>query len=116
MRRLLILILSLLAAWQGLSAQNTARVRAGAERIVYNPMIFGGFLEHFDTQVYGGVYCPGSPLSDEDGFRKDVLEAVRELKVPIVRWPGGCFVSAYHWKDGVGPDRQSVWDKAWQVE
>ena len=116
MKRLLILILSLLAAWQGLSAQNTARVRAGAERIVYNPMIFGGFLEHFDTQVYGGVYCPGSPLSDEDGFRKDVLEAVRELKVPIVRWPGGCFVSAYHWKDGVGPDRQSVWDKAWQVE
>ena len=116
MKRLLILILSLLAAWQGLSAQSTARVRAGAERIVYNPMIFGGFLEHFDTQVYGGVYCPGSPLSDEDGFRKDVLEAVRELKVPIVRWPGGCFVSAYHWKDGVGPDRQSVWDKAWQVE
>ena len=64
MKRLLILIVSLLAAWQGLSAQNTARVRAGAERIVYNPMIFGGFLEHFDTQVSGGVYCPGSPLSD----------------------------------------------------
>ena len=106
-----------LAVWASVaSAQNSFSVKPGAERSEYNPMLFGAFLEHFDNQVYGGVFCPGSPLADEDGFRKDVIEAVKELKVPIVRWPGGCFVSAYHWKDAVGPNRQAVWDKAWQVE
>ncbi|MBR5659956.1 MAG: hypothetical protein IKW99_00220 [Bacteroidales bacterium] len=107
---------ALLAGVSSLSAQNSMTIKEGAERVKYNPMVFGAFLEHFDNQVYGGVFSPGSPLSDEDGFRKDVIEAVKELKVPIVRWPGGCFVSGYHWKDAVGPDRQSVWDKAWQVE
>ena len=82
----------------------------------YDPMIFGHFIEHFHRQVYGGIFEPGSPLSDEKGFRKDVVEALREIKVPIVRWPGGCFVSAYHWKKGVGPNRQPAWDKAWHVE
>ena len=82
----------------------------------YDPMIFGQFLEHFHRQVYGGVIEPGSPLSDERGFRVDVVEAMRELKVPVVRWPGGCFVSAYHWLDGVGQNRQPAYDKAWQGE
>jgi alpha-N-arabinofuranosidase len=86
----------------------------GAHR--YDPMLFGQFLEHFHRQVYGGVFAPGSPLADERGFRVDVIEALRELKVPIVRWPGGCFVSAYHWKDGVGPNHQPSYDKAWRVE
>ena len=82
----------------------------------YERMLFGQFLEHFHRQVYGGVFCPGSPLSDERGFRLDVVEALRELRVPIVRWPGGCFVSAYHWYHGVGPQRQPSYDKAWRVE
>lgn len=82
----------------------------------FNRMLFGQFLEHFQRQVYGGVFDPGSPLADKDGFRMDVLEALRELKVPIVRWPGGCFASAYHWRDGVGNDRQPSFDKAWGVE
>ena len=82
----------------------------------YDRQIFGQFLEHFHREVYGGVFDPGSPLADEQGFRLDVVEALRELRVPIVRWPGGCFVSAYHWKDGVGPDRQPSYDKAWRVE
>ena len=82
----------------------------------YSQMLFGQFLEHFHRQVYGGVFEPGSPLADDRGFRLDVIEALRELKVPVVRWPGGCFVSAYHWKDGVGPTRRSVYDKAWRVE
>src|SRR4051794_7268075 len=81
-----------------------------------NRMIFGQFLEHFQRQVYGGVFEPGSSLSDKNGFRLDVIEALRELKVPIVRWPGGCFASAYHWRDGVGRDRQPSFDKAWGVE
>ncbi len=83
---------------------------------LYNRMVFGQFLEHFHRQVYGGVFEPGSPLADGRGFRRDVIEALRELRVPIVRWPGGCFVSAYHWQDGVGPIRRPAYDKAWRVE
>jgi alpha-N-arabinofuranosidase len=82
----------------------------------YSRLLFGGFLEHFHRQIYGGIYEPGSPLSDAKGFRKDVIEAIKELRTPVVRWPGGCFVSAYHWKDGVGKERQPSFDKAWGVE
>jgi alpha-N-arabinofuranosidase len=87
-----------------------------AQPQVYNPMLFGQFIEHFHRQIYGGIFEPGSPLSDKNGFRTDVIEALRELKVPIVRWPGGCFVSSYHWLDGIGPNRQPTYDKAWGVE
>ena len=62
--------------------------------------IFGHFLEHFHRQIYGGVYDPGSHLSDANGFRRDVIEALRRIKAPVIRWPGGCFVSAYPWKKG----------------
>jgi alpha-N-arabinofuranosidase len=79
-------------------------------------MLFGGFLEHFNRQIYGGVFDLSSPLSDEQGFRKDVIEALKELKVPVVRWPGGCFVSGYHWQDGVGRDRKPTDDLAWGVK
>jgi alpha-N-arabinofuranosidase len=82
----------------------------------YNRQIFGQFIEHFHRQIYGGIFEPGSPLSDRRGFRPDVMEAVRALRVPIVRWPGGCFVSSYHWADGVGATRRPVYDKAWLVE
>ena len=82
---------------------------------IYSPMIFGGFLEHFGRQIYGGVYEPGSPLSDKDGFRKDVVAALKELKTPVVRWPGGCYVSGYHWEEGVGKDREPTDDMAWGV-
>ncbi|NLU95548.1 alpha-L-arabinofuranosidase C-terminal domain-containing protein [Chitinophaga sp. Ak27] len=82
----------------------------------YSRMIFGQFIEHFHRQVYGGIFEPGSKLSDDQGFRKDVIQALRELKVPVVRWPGGCFVSSYHWLDGVGKNRIPAYDKAWHVE
>lgn len=65
--------------------------------------IYGYFLEHTANAIYGGMYDPASPLSDERGFRTDILEAARRLRVPILRWPGGNFASAYHWRDGVGP-------------
>ena len=83
---------------------------------VRNPMIYGHFIEHFHRQIYGGVYDPGNPLSDEDGFRTDVLDAMKKIRIPILRWPGGCFVSAYHWKDAVGSHRTPYFDKAWRVE
>ncbi|WP_010260307.1 alpha-L-arabinofuranosidase C-terminal domain-containing protein [Treponema primitia] len=79
-------------------------------------MIYGHFIEHFHRQIYGGIFDPGNPLSDRDGFRLDVIEAMRKIKVPILRWPGGCFVSAHHWKDAVGPERKPSFDKAWRVE
>ena len=81
-----------------------------------DPKIYGQFIEHFHRQIYGGIYDPGSPLADRDGFRTDVLEAIRRLSPPVIRWPGGCFVSAYHWQDGVGATRRPQFDKAWRVE
>lgn len=110
------LSLALMLTLSPLAAQNTVSIKQDATAIQYNPMIFGHFIEHFDTQVYGGIFQPGHPLSDEDGFRKDVIEAMKEIKVPIVRWPGGCFVSTYHWTGGIGPERRPVYDKSWQVE
>lgn len=90
-----------------------------------NDNIYGGFLEqvkgsklftalfepssdlfefrHMGRAIYGGIYDPGNPLSDENGFRKDVIEALKDLNMPIVRYPGGNFVATYHWQDGVGP-------------
>lgn len=79
--------------------------------------IYGSFIEHLGRAVYEGIYQPGNPLSDENGFRKDVLELVRETAVPLVRYPGGNFVSGYHWEDGVGPKelRPSRLELAWNV-
>jgi len=78
-------------------------------------LLFSHFLEHFHRQIYGGVYDPASPLADEHGFRIDVIEALRRIRVPLIRWPGGCFASAYHWQHGIGATRRPTWDKAWQV-
>ena len=95
--------------------QATLTINTDIPSKVYSPMIFGGFLEHFDHQIYGGIFEPGSPLSDENGFRKDVVDALKELKAPVVRWPGGCYVSGYHWENGVGKQRETTDDMAWGV-
>ncbi len=78
--------------------------------------IFGGFLEHMGRAVYGGVYDPGSRLSDDCGFRLDVLEALRPLRMPVVRYPGGNFVSNHRWRDAIGPksERPRRPDFAWR--
>jgi alpha-N-arabinofuranosidase len=71
-----------------------------------NDNIYGGFTEHMGRCIYGGLYDPDNPnkhLIEDNGFRKDVIEAIQELKVPVVRYPGGNFVATYHWIDGVGP-------------
>ena len=65
--------------------------------------IYGSFIEHLGRAVYDGLYQPDSPLSDENGFRRDVMEMVKELNVPIIRYPGGNFVSNFYWEDSVGP-------------
>jgi len=82
-----------------------------------DPNVFGSFLEHLGRAIYEGIYDPGSSLSDANGFRKDVMDEVRQLGVPIIRYPGGNFVSGYNWLDGVGPkqDRPRILDKAWNT-
>jgi hypothetical protein len=65
--------------------------------------LFGSFLEHLGRAIYEGIYEPGSKLSDASGFRQDVIKEIRQLGVPIIRYPGGNFVSGYSWLDGVGP-------------
>ncbi len=82
-----------------------------------DPNLFGSFLEHLGRAIYEGIYDPGSSLSDANGFRKDMIDEVRQLGVPIIRYPGGNFVSGYNWLDGVGPkkDRPRTLDKAWNT-
>ena len=79
--------------------------------------LYGSFLEHMGRVIYHGVYEPGHACADEEGFRKDVLQAVRDMGVTAVRYPGGNFVSAYHWEDGVGPreGRPRKIDLAWKA-
>lgn len=79
--------------------------------------LYGSFIEHLGRAVYGGIFEPGHPEADEQGFRKDVLSLIQELRVPIIRYPGGNFVSGYDWKDGVGPkdQRPSRLELAWRT-
>ena len=83
-----------------------------------DPGIYGAFIEHLGRCIYGGVFEEHSPLSDENGFRRDVLEAIRDLGVTYLRWPGGLFASAYHWVDGIGPrgSRPRRLELAWRAE
>ncbi|WP_333813724.1 alpha-N-arabinofuranosidase [Muricomes intestini] len=78
--------------------------------------IYGSFIEHLGRAVYDGLYQPGNPLSDEDGFRKDVIDLVKEIDVPIIRYPGGNFVSSFVWEDSVGPvdERPARLELAWR--
>ena len=76
--------------------------------------IYGGFVEHLGRNVYGGVYDPASPAADEDGFRKDVLELIRRLDMPVTRYPGGCYADLERWEDSVGADRRARIDPAWR--
>ncbi|MCX6598827.1 MAG: alpha-N-arabinofuranosidase, partial [Acidobacteria bacterium] len=86
----------------------TARIKIDTDRRIgeVHPHMFGNFAEHLGRCIYGGIYEEGSPLSDADGFRKDVMQAIKGLGVSLLRWPGGNFVSGYDWKDGIGPRNQ----------
>jgi len=91
---------------------DTDRVRGAVSK-----RFFGFFTEHLSRILYNGIFESGSPLSDENGFRKDVLEAVKAYSPATLRWPGGNYASAYDWKKGVGPlkDRRPVYDPVWRV-
>ncbi|MGD0694761.1 MAG: alpha-L-arabinofuranosidase C-terminal domain-containing protein [Terriglobia bacterium] len=112
-------------SWRGRGAWAQAAA-TGPTRVVIDPTrqistldhhLFGSFLEQLGRAIYTGIYEPGSPHADSNGFRTDVMEEIRGLGVPVIRWPGGNFVSGYHWLDGVGPkkDRPRVLDRAWNT-
>ncbi|HOC48470.1 MAG TPA: alpha-L-arabinofuranosidase C-terminal domain-containing protein [Bacteroidales bacterium] len=104
-----------------LKSQDKAVIKIDFDRKIgtVDPNIYGAFVEPIMKVVYGNIYDPASPFADENGFRKDFIQLVRELKIPVVRWPGGNYVSGYNWEDGIGPKdkRPARLDLAWhQVE
>jgi len=104
-------------AWSQGTSSATARIYLDTRRTIgtVDRNIFGSFLEHLGRAIYEGIYEPGSKLSDANGFRTDVTNEIKTMGVPIVRYPGGNFVSGYHWLDGVGPKekRPRMVEKAW---
>lgn len=96
-----------------------AIIRARQDDVIseIDPRLYGSFIEHLGRAVYTGIHEPGHPTADKNGMRQDVIDLVRELDVPVVRYPGGNFVSAYNWEDGVGPveDRPVRLDLAWHT-
>ena len=115
---------ALLAAGPWLRSIGYAQIGRGPARAVilqsraraaFDRRLFGAFLEHLGRAIYTGVYEPGSPLADSNGFRTDVIGEIKGLGVPVMRYPGGNFVSGYNWLDGVGPKKQrpAVLERAW---
>jgi len=93
----------------------TLRFSKNAPIAPIDPRIYGSFLEHLGRAIYGGIYEPGHPTADDMGFRGDVLSLVKQLGIPLIRYPGGNFVSGYCWEDGIGPrdQRPRRLDLAW---
>jgi alpha-L-arabinofuranosidase len=93
------------------------RIKIDPERVIatIDRNIFGGFAEHLGRCIYGGIYEPGSPLADNNGFRTDVLSTLKRQGITVIRYPGGNFASGYRWRDGVGPvnERPARTDLAW---
>ena len=104
-----------------LMSQEPAVIKIDFDRKIsaIDPNIYSGFIEPIRTIVYGTIYDPASPLADENGFRKDFIQLMKELKIRTLRWPGGNFVASYYWEDGIGPkdQRPARLDLAWnQIE
>lgn len=78
--------------------------------------LYGAFIEQLGRAVYTGIYQPDHPTADSDGFRTDVIDAIKTLNVPLIRYPGGNFLSQYRWEDGIGPKSQRPvrLDLAWR--
>lgn len=106
--------LALVAPACAQDATVTIHANEGKEKI--HKEIYGQFAEHLGTCIYGGLWVgPESNIPNTNGYRNDVLQALKDLKVPVLRWPGGCFADEYHWKDGIGPrdKRPSLKNNNW---
>ena len=85
----------------------TLQIRPGSGLGTIAPEIYGQFTEHLGRCIYDGLYVgEDSEIPNIHGIRSDVIDALRELHIPVLRWPGGCFADEYHWKDGIGPKDQ----------
>ena len=98
-------LLAIPLAARSQAASGIARIKIDPDRIIgaIDPKLYGNFAEHLGRCIEGGIFEEGSPLSDAQGYRKDVMEAVKNLHVTLLRWPGGNFSSNYNWADGIGP-------------
>ena len=117
MKKILLNLIACLTVFQ-LSAQNTATLKANADNnLTIDKHIYGHFAEHLGRNIYGGFYVgeDNTTIPHTDGVRNDVIEALKTLKVPNLRWPGGCFADTYQWKDGIGPkeDRPTIVNTWW---
>src|SRR6478752_6007998 len=100
-----------------LNAQNKIVLNSSIAKDTISKNIYGHFAEDLGHCIYGGFYVGegNKKIPNTNGVRNDVVDALRKLKIPVLRWPGGCFADTYHWKDGIGPkkDRPSIVNTNW---
>ena len=113
----LALLVVVFFAVQGIAQQNTVSVNATEAKYTINKNIYGHFAEHLGNCIYDGFYVGDTNkiIPNTDGVRNDIIDALKKLKVPNLRWPGGCFADTYHWKDGIGPKdkRPAIVNRWW---
>ena len=120
MKRLFLTATIALAVATGATAAENVKATVHADQAgaKINREIYGQFSEHLGSCIYGGLWVgEDSKIPNIQGYRKDVFEALKALKIPVMRWPGGCFADDYHWMDGIGPkkDRPSLRNNNWGV-
>ena len=104
MKKLLFSFFGITMAAMSMAQDATVTIEADKGTDKIHKEIYGQFAEHLGTCIYGGLWVgENSPIPNTKGYRNDVLEALKDLKVPVLRWPGGCFADEYHWMDGIGP-------------
>ncbi|MCB0752111.1 MAG: alpha-N-arabinofuranosidase, partial [Ignavibacteriae bacterium] len=107
MRLLKSLILVLILSSNAYSQTNQITINLDSGNVVIDKNIYGHFAEHLGNCIYGGFWVgEDSKIPNTRGIRNDVIEAMKEINPPVIRWPGGCFADYYHWKDGIGPQEQ----------
>ena len=112
----LAIIILVIVPLQAADKQNKIIVNVDAGKDKINKEIYGQFAEHLGHCIYGGIWVgEDSPIPNTRGIRNDVVSALKEIAVPVIRWPGGCFADTYHWKDGIGPrdERPSIINSNW---
>ena len=104
MKKILFLVAAAMLSISALAQDATVRIHDDGTGVQIPKEIYGQFSEHLGRCIYGGLWVgKDSSVPNIDGYRKDVFNALKELKVPVMRWPGGCFADDYHWMDGIGP-------------
>lgn len=114
--RIPLLWMAVLVSFFTNAQNNRLIVNADQEGVTINKHIYGHFAEHLGRNIYGGIWVgPDSKIPNEDGYRLDVMNAIKKLEIPNLRWPGGCFADEYHWTDGIGDpkDRPTMVNTHW---